>query len=232
MSYYRSQGSNGIPPVLKNLIIINVLVFLAQLVFDNNYQLTDKLALHPLDKSPYVDNVTFKPYQLFTHLFTHGGFTHLLFNMIGLYVFGNVLENLWGGKRFLFCYLLSGLGAAALHLAVQHFRFEHYGTMVDTARGARLYMASLAPSVGASGAVMGILAAFAYLFPNTPMLIFPIPFPIKMVYLALIYVGIDLFGGLAQSAGDNIAHFAHLGGAITGFILVLLWNKTNKKTFY
>lgn len=204
------------------------------MVFDNSYQLTDKLALHPIDKSPYpnLDKATFKPYQLITHMFAHGGFMHILFNMFGLYVFGSVLERIWGGKRFLFCYLLSGLGAAALHLAVQHFRFEHYSTMLDTERGVRLYVASLSSSVGASGAVMGILAAFAYLFPNTPMLIFPFPFPIKMVYLAIIYVGIDLFGGLAQSSGDNVAHFAHLGGAITGFILVLIWNKTNKKTFY
>lgn len=220
--------------MLKNLIILNALVFLAQAVFDNSYHLTQKLMLYPVDVSPYTNlqNPSFHPYQLFTHMFAHGGFTHLLFNMFGLYVFGSVLERVWGSKRFLFCYLMSGLGAAVLHLAVQHFRFEHYSGMVDTARGARLYVSSLAPALGASGAVMGILAAFAYLFPNTPMLIFPFPFPIKMVYLAIIYVGIDLFGGLAQSSGDNVAHFAHLGGAITGFILVLIWNKTNKKTLY
>lgn len=230
MSYSRQQGGMSLPPVVKNLIILNALVFLAQTVFDNSHQLTARLALHP------IDSPNFKPYQLVTHMFSHGGFTHILFNMIGLYVFGSILENVWGGKRFLFCYLLAGLGAAALHLLVQHLRLIQFSAedieAIKQLASEQRFHKTMLPAVGASGAVMGLLAAFAYLFPNTPMLIFPFPFPIKAVYMALIYVGIDLFGGLGSFAGDNIAHFAHLGGALTGFILVLVWNKTNKKTFY
>jgi membrane associated rhomboid family serine protease len=230
MSIYRQQGGINLPPVVKNLIILNALVLLAQLVFDGNYQLTDKLALHP------INSPNFSPYQLLTHMFTHGGFTHLLFNMIGLYVFGSTLENKWKGKRFLFCYMLAGLGAAFLHLLVQHLRLVQFNQLdiaaIKELAANHKYHATMIPTVGASGAVMGLLAAFAYLFPNTPMMIFPFPVPIKAVYMALIYVGIDLFGGLGNFSGDRIAHFAHLGGALTGFILVFIWNKTNKKTFY
>jgi membrane associated rhomboid family serine protease len=230
MSYYRQQGSNSLTPAVKNLIILNALVLLAQFVFDNNYDLTDKLALHPLE-SP-----NFKPYQLITHMFAHGGFSHILFNMIALFVFGSTLENVWGSKRFLICYLLAGIGAAALHLLVQHFRLASFSRedieVIKQLASEHKYTATMVPTVGASGAVMGTMAAFAYLFPNTPMMIFPIPMPIKAIYMALIYMAIDLFGGFGNFQGDNVAHFAHLGGALTGFILVFVWNKTNKKTLY
>ncbi|MBL7726275.1 MAG: rhomboid family intramembrane serine protease [Dinghuibacter sp.] len=204
-------------PVVKNLIIINALVWLALRVF-NSFPLLLRLSLFPIDRTASYNETIFRfnPYQLITHMFTHWDFTHLLFNMIGLYIFGTILERVWGPKRFLTCYLLAGLGAAALHLLVLYLRGPEYFSF----------------AMGASGAVMGLLAAFAYLFPNTPMLIFPIPVPIKAIYMALGYMAIDLFGGLGNFKGDRIAHFAHLGGAITGFILVLYWNKTNKRTLY
>jgi rhomboid-like protein len=141
-------------------------------------------------------------------------FFHILINMFLLYMFGRVLENVWGAKRFLFFYLACGIGAAAVHLAMQYF------------------MGGDAPAVGASGAVMGVFVAFAYLFPNTEMMIIPIPIPIKAKWLVLAYVAFDLFGGFGNISGDNIAHFAHLGGALTGFIIVFIWNKTNRKTLY
>ncbi len=188
-------------PVVLNLIIINALVFVAQMVLDKTMNFTDMIALYPYDSG------LFKPYQLVTHMFAHGGFFHILFNMYALWMFGSVLERVWGPKRFLIFYLACGLGAAVAQMFIGQ------------------------PAIGASGAVMGLLAAFAYLFPNTQFYILPFPFPIKAKYMVAIYAAIDLFGGLHPGATDNIAHFAHLGGLVMGFILVIIWNKTNKKTF-
>jgi membrane associated rhomboid family serine protease len=191
-------------PVVLNLIIINVLVFLVQMIFDGEDKIiTGTLALYPYNSG------LFKPYQLVSHLFTHGGLPHILFNMYALWMFGTALERAWGPKRFLIFYLICGLGAACAQLF-----------LTDSA------------AVGASGAIMGLLAGFAYLFPNTEFFIIPIPFPIKAKYMVAIYAAIDLFGGFHPGGADNIAHFAHLGGLVMGFILVLFWNKTNKKTFY
>lgn len=208
MSNFRYTRPDAFPPITKNLIIINALVFVAQNLFDRQYGVTARLALWPIG-SPF-----FQPYQIATHMFTHGGITHILFNMFALWMFGRVLENIWGPKRFLLFYFICGVGAAALHLGVQ------YAT------------GSGAPAVGASGAIMGVMAAFAYLFPNTELYIMFIPVPVKAKWAVIGYVLIDLFGGVANISGDNIAHFAHLGGAITGFILVLIWNKTGRKRFY
>ena len=210
MSDFRYYRPDNFPPIVKNLMIINVLVFVAQMMFDKQYSVTAILAMWPID-SPY-----FKPYQIVTHMFTHSptSFGHILFNMFSLWMFGKILENVWGGKRFLLFYLICGIGAAVGHLAVEYFT------------------GGVAPAVGASGAVMGVLVAFAYLFPNTELFILFIPFPIKAKWAAIGYVAIDLFSGIASFSGDNIAHFAHLGGALTGFILVLVWNKGNRRKFY
>lgn len=210
MSDFQYHRPNSFPPIVKNLIILNVLVFLARTMLSPQigYDINMKLGLWPLGTE------VFKPYQIFSHMFAHGGWSHLLFNMFGLWMFGRVLENVWGPKRFLFFYLVSGLGAAAAHLAMQYM------------------MGGYGVAVGASGAIMGIFAAFAYLFPNTELFIMFIPVPIKAKWAVLGMAAIDLFTGMANFSGDNIAHFAHLGGAITGFILVLLWNKTNRKTLY
>lgn len=208
MSDFRYYRPDNFPPIVKNLMIINVLVFVAQMIFDKQYDLTMRLAMWPVD-SPF-----FRPYQIVTHMFSHGSIGHIFFNMFSLWMFGKILENVWGGKRFLLFYLICGIGAAALHLAVEYF------------------MGGIAPAVGASGAVMGVLVAFAYLFPNTELFILFIPFPIKAKWAAIGYVAIDLFSGVASFSGDNIAHFAHLGGALTGFILVLFWNKGNRRKFY
>lgn len=190
-------------PVVLNLIIINALIFLAQSLFDGeDAKITSWLALWP------VNSGFFKLHQLITHMFAHGGIGHILFNMFALWSFGSWLERIWGGKKFLFFYMACGLAAAV----------------------AQLFLSN-APAVGASGAIMGLFAAFAYLFPNTELFMFPIPFPIKAKYAVAGMAAIDLFGGV-YPAGSNIAHFAHLGGVLMGFILVLYWNKTNKQTFY
>jgi membrane associated rhomboid family serine protease len=208
MSYFRNYRQEAFPPVIKWLIIVNAAVFLAQNIWDRSFGLTERLALWPIG-SPF-----FQAYQVFTHMFTHGSVPHILFNMFTLWMFGKILENIWGAKRFLNFYLLSGIGAAAVHLAVQYL------------------MGGGAPAVGASGAIMGVMVAFAYLFPNTELFILFIPFPVKAKWAVIGYVLIDLFSGVANVSGDNVAHFAHLGGALTGFILVLLWNKTNRRKFY
>ncbi len=206
MSYNSYRPSQSATPVVLNLIIINAIVFVAQLVFDKTGGetgwLTNKLALYSYDTG------LFKPYQLVTHMFAHGGFFHILFNMYALWIFGSVLEKTWGPKRFLIFYFVCGLAAGL----------------------AQMFLVSQGAAIGASGAVMGLLAAFAYTFPNVQFYILPIPFPIKAKYLAAIYAAIDIFGGF--SGGDNVAHFAHLGGLIAGFILVILWNKTDKKSRY
>ncbi len=220
MSDFQNTRPDRFPPIVKNLLIINVLVWIAQLIYDKKdgltMFLTQKLALFP------IDDPEFRPYQVATHMFAHSTYTaqgnivffHILFNMFGLYMFGRILENVWGAKRFLIFYLACGVGAAITHLAMQYI------------------MGGNAAAVGASGAVMGIFVAFAYLFPNTELMIIPIPVPIKAKWVALVYILIDLFGGIGQMQGDNIAHFAHLGGALTGFIIVFFWNKTNRKTLY
>ena len=215
MSDFKYYRPNNFPPIVKNLIIINVLVWLAQVTLDRQLNLTDILALYP------IDSPEFKPYQIATHMFAHAAivgrsivFYHILFNMFALWMFGKVLENVWGPKRFLLFYLICGVGAAVVHLIVEQV----------TGGGSA--------AVGASGAIMGIFAAFAYLFPNTQLFILFIPFPIKAKWAVLGLAAMDLFGGVARFSGDNIAHFAHLGGALTGFILVLIWNKTDRKKFY
>lgn len=212
MSNVRFRPVNSFPPIVKNLIIINVLAWLAQLTLDRQYQITGHGALWPVN-SPF-----FEPYQVFTSMFLHSPSVdtiyHILFNMLGLYMFGRVLESVWGGKRFLLFYLICGLGAAGAHLLMQY------------------YMGNGVPAIGASGAIMGVLVAFAYLFPNVQLLIMPIPFPIRAKWAVLGYAVIDLIGGLGNIKGDDIAHFAHLGGAITGFIILLIWNKTNRRTLY
>lgn len=234
MSEFRYTRPNNFPPVVKNLIIINVLVFVAQITLDSQYHITEKLMLYPV----MFDE--FKPYQIFTHLFAHSPqmIFHIVFNMFGLWMFGRILENVWGAKRFLFFYLACGLGAAALHMLIQYLRYDHIMEQVKAALAAgdmvtasHIY-SELGPALGASGAVMGIFIAFGYLFPNTELYIMLLPIPIKAKWVMIGLVAIDLFGGVARVSGDNIAHFAHLGGAITGFIIVFIWNKTNRKTLY
>jgi membrane associated rhomboid family serine protease len=203
---YNNYGNRVQPrtPIVLNLIIINGLVFIAQMVLDKSMDLTNMLALYPYNSG------LFKPYQLVTHMFAHGSFLHILFNMYGLWMFGTILERTWGHKRFLIFYLVCGLAAGI----------------------AQALLVENSAAIGASGAVMGLLGAFGYLFPNTQFFIIPFPFPIKAKYLVAIVAAIDIFGGFHPGGADNIAHFAHLGGLVMGLLLVIIWNKTNKKTFY
>ena len=211
MSNVRFSPSGSFSPVVKNLVIINVLVFLAQAIFDKQYQLTEKFTLQPVisndlkealrQTAPDVHIPHFSPYQIFTHMFTHAPmpmFYHILFNMLVLWMFGRVLENVWGSKRFLTFYLVCGVGAAVFHLLMQYLRAEYFllpAVLNVDQVGFDKYGGALAGAVGASGAIMGVMAAFAYLFPNTPLYIMFLPIPIKAKWAILGYVAIDLFGG-------------------------------------
>lgn len=239
MSDFRYYRPDNFPPIVKNLIIINVLVFIAQATLN----ITDYIQLYPVMPEQlhdilvrsrlFTEEQKFQPYQIATHMFAHGGMMHIFFNMFGLWMFGKVLENVWGGKRFLLFYLVCGVGAAITHLAIQYFRCQELLDVVMAGNSdPGSLLGAVAPAVGASGAIMGIFAAFAYLFPNTELYIMFIPVPVKAKWAVLGLAAIDLFGGVANVSGDNVAHFAHLGGAVTGFILVLIWNKTDKKRFY
>jgi rhomboid-like protein len=169
-------------------------------------------------------------------MFAHSPQTlfHIVFNMFTLWMFGKVLENVWGGPRFLLFYFACGLGAAALHLGVQYLRCQELlaSFTAGDAVAIQQQLGAVSPALGASGAVMGVMVAFAYLFPNTELFIMFIPVPVKAKWAMLGLAAIDLFGGVASVSGDNIAHFAHLGGALTGFLMVLYWNKTNRRSLY
>jgi rhomboid-like protein len=205
-------------PVVFNLLIINGLVFLAQ-------QFLTATGINEWGPLYGYKSDFFKPYQLITHMFMHGGIAHILFNMFGLWMFGSILEKAWGSKKFLIFYMLCGIVAGAAEMFVLKDVLKY-----DAVLGQNILY--LGQAVGASGAIMGVMAAFAYLFPNTPLYVMFIPVPVKAKFVIPAFILIDLFGGLYKIPGDNIAHFAHLGGALTGFILVLIWNKTNRKTFY
>ena len=218
-----------IPVVTKNLIAINVLMFLALLAFERSgIDLNNLLGLH-LFLAP-----DFRPYQLVTYMFMHGGFTHILFNMYAVWVFGSILERVWGSSRFLLFYIVTGVGAGLVQELVQYLYFSmnlaQY-TQVNMGGGLIVPMAeylNLWTTVGASGAVYGILLAFAMTFPNEQLFMIPFPFPIKAKYFVMIFGALELFTGLSNNVGDNVAHFAHLGGMVFGIVLILYWRKKGK----
>lgn len=238
MAEFRPGGFQVLPVIIKNLLIINGLVFLAQMTFQNTgtFSMENIFALHD------VRSVYFRPHQLISYMFLHGDFTHILFNMFALWMFGSVLENHWGPKRFLIFYLLCGIGAGILHLGVLYYentllirdftvqapflsepeydrRFLELSFRINTA------------TLGASGSVFGCLAAFGYLFPNSLIYLYFF-IPIKAKWFVIMYGAMELYLGVRNSAGDNVAHWAHLGGALIGFLLVLYWNKTRRRHFY
>jgi membrane associated rhomboid family serine protease len=229
MTEFRPGGFQVIPPVIKNLVIFNALVFLAQQVFPS---MDNLFALHD------IHSVYFRPYQLITHLFMHGSIEHILFNMFALWMFGSILENVWGGKKFLVFYILCGLGSAVLHLLVLYHQMaplmEEFQLLPPEQQQDLLYSATFRvneATIGASGAIFGCLAAFGYLFPNSLIYLYFFV-PIKAKWFVLGYAAMELFFGIRNSAGDNVAHWAHLGGAIVGLILVIYWNRSNRRNFY
>lgn len=196
--------------VVKHLLIINVIVFFgAQVLLGTNQNI---LYLY------YPQSEFFKPYQLVTHMFMHGGTGHLIFNMLSLFFLGPLIEYTWKSKRFLFYYLFCGFGAMLTHMAVWYLEFQQ----LPAADFNMLMMHPGVAVVGASGAIYGVFIAIAMLFPNVKlMLLFP-PIPIKAKYLALGLIAYDLISGLG-GFNTGVAHFAHLGGALFGFLLIMYW---------
>ncbi|MFI5451978.1 rhomboid family intramembrane serine protease [Pedobacter sp. UC225_61] len=235
-----------IPPVVKNLLIINVIFFVATWVFkQQGIDLAEILGAH------YFDSPKFGIWQPITYMFMHADITHIFFNMFGLFMFGGILESRWGAKRFINFYLITGLGALALQWGVQAFElYQVTGSVINhgnlpldllamdrynpqlfsEANSVKIASIYFGTMVGASGAVFGIMTAFAMLYPNVELYLMFIPVPVKAKYFIPIYIVIELFLGVARIQGDSVAHFAHLGGALIGFILVKLWK--DKNTFY
>lgn len=213
---------NNITPVVKNLLIINILVYFGANMLSNSINpdfIDEYLAVH------YPASEYFKPVQLVTYMFMHGSLMHIFFNMLGLYMFGPPVEYVWGPKRFLTYYFATGFGALILDFAVKFYQLNYTDltpieamNIVDT------------PMVGASGALFGVLAAYGYLFPNNIIMpLFP-PIPMKAKYFVLIYGAIELYAGISNlnDFSSNIAHFAHVGGALFGILMILYWNGGGK----
>ncbi|MEH3111865.1 rhomboid family intramembrane serine protease [Pedobacter terrae] len=234
-----------IPPVVKNLLIINILFFVATYLL-TTLHLDDRLAVY------YFDSPKFQIWQPISYMFMHGGIAHIFFNMFALYSFGSILESRWGGKKFIIFYFITGLGALALQWAVQAyevhqiigsatnngkinltalFQGEFNTKQLTMAQAVTLRSIYFGGMVGASGAIFGLLVAFGMLYPNAELLIMFIPVPVKAKYIIPIYILVELSLGVAQFEGDSIAHYAHLGGALIGFILVKIWKDKND-TFY
>ncbi len=225
---------SNLSPVVKNLLIINVICFVGSLIFEPTTRLFGVY---------YPDAPFFKPWQPITYMFMHGGISHLFFNMFALVMFGSIIEQMFGSKRFLNYYLICGLGALALQYGVQAFEVQHIAgtfrassymdfnmaqnrvsTQLNISQGDFDTLASIygTPMVGASGAIFGLLLAFAYLFPNMPLYFMFIPVPIKAKYFVGAYILIEIYLGFNNS-GSSIAHLAHVGGALFGFILIKAW---------
>ncbi|WP_257666598.1 rhomboid family intramembrane serine protease [Parapedobacter tibetensis] len=230
-----SSPFTGLPPVVKNLLIINIICFLGTMIFD---QATRFFGVY------YPDSPFFKIWQIITYMFMHGGFAHIFFNMFALFMFGPILEQVLGAKRFINYYLITGLGALVLQFGVQALEvYQITGTIsasqwlrFDMLEGMvygnhpsltqedfnKLVSVYNTPMVGASGAIYGLLIAFGFLFPNTPLMLIFLPVPIKAKYFIPVMILIELFLGVSRT-GSSIAHFAHLGGALFGFLLIKLW---------
>jgi membrane associated rhomboid family serine protease len=269
MSLFGSGRGLSLPPVVKNIILINIILYVATVLFGDAPDgfMVRHLALHSV-RSPL-----FEPHQIVTHIFMHGSVTHIFFNMFAVFMFGRILEQLWGSKKLLIFYTITGLGAAFVHLTVNYFQVNHMLDLVNqfnhspnynlfdqiinkylggppsealksfkqewfykpddasfipqardiVSRVAEMYIDI--PTVGASGAVFGLLIAFAMMFPDVELMLIFLPIPIKAKYFVPFYALAELFFGVAGFKGDNIAHFAHLGGALFGFILVRIWKR-------
>ena len=192
---------NNIPKAVKHIIIINILMLV--LTYLNNPLMSKWFALNPI-------SFIWKPWQLVTYMFMHGGFGHLFFNMYTLFIFGSVLENVWGTKKFLTFYFVPGIGAALVNIGVQYLT------------------GSFALTVGASGAIYGILMGYAMLYPDSRLtLLFP-PVSMKAKWFVLIFAGIELLLGISNNPADNVAHFAHLGGLVFAFLLIMFWKKRHR----
>ncbi len=226
MSNFNFRPVRGTPFVVMNIVAINVIFFVAKYLAWSSQQLDLGAMLglyHPF-------NPDFHWYQFLTSMFMHAGFTHILFNMFGVWFFGRMLENVWGAKRFLIYYLICGLGASLIYIGWETFSAVSYYNKFGDGWELIREFPPLSPMVGASGAVFGLLIGAALLFPNSIINIYGV-IPLKLKWLAVIYGAAELYSGYKASEGDHVAHFAHIGGMIFGFILVQIY-KRDKNKFY
>ncbi|MBQ5532163.1 MAG: rhomboid family intramembrane serine protease [Bacteroidales bacterium] len=213
-----------LPNVTKNLLIINTLCYFAMVVVKQafGFDMNDLFGLH------YYQSSHFHPFQFITYMFMHGSFEHLFFNMFALWMFGSVIENYWGGRKYLLYYLMTGIGAAMTHYLVLNHQLQ---AIIPTIDEDKLdYFLSLPNIVGASGSIYGLLLAFGMLFPNDRIYLYFL-FPIKAKWFVLIFGLLELFSGITGTA-DGVAHFAHLGGMVFGIILILLWRRRERMQAY
>jgi membrane associated rhomboid family serine protease len=213
----KSQKMRQLTPIVQRLLFINIAVFAIQ-YFGYEAMIFRWFGLY------YYESPYFQVYQLVTYMFVHGGFRHLFGNMMGLYFLGPILEQVWGEKRFLNYYLITGVGAGVIYMLFKYYDFQQIDPIF-----AENFMQI--PMMGASGSIFGILLAFGYLFPNTELMLFPIPIPIKAKYFVTLYCLYEIYVGIHPVPGDNVAHWAHIGGALIGFGLIKYWEKDRKK-FY
>ena len=210
---------SNLPPGLKNILIVMVLGAMAQTALP-------RIGIDPVQWYLfYPDSDQFRIWQLVTHMFCHGGFSHILFNGIALFSFGIVVEHRLGTNRFLRLFFISGLGAVLIHFLWTAYFVKASTGLFFPNISSDLYQIPYPPMLGASGALYGIMTAFALLYPNESMIFLFIPYPIKAKYLVPVIVAIDVIFGFADLESDNIAHFAHIGGALFGFLFVKIWQK-------
>ena len=231
-----------ISDTVKHLLIINVIMFIGTIAIGDGVLFYDWFAMH------FPKNEAFKPWQIFTHMFMHGGPSHLLFNMFALWMFGTPVEQYLGGKKFLFLYLSAGLGAVALQIGYYYFQYlpmeaqalqlgASHDQIIEVFKDGKVFTAIgqkfneiyFASMVGASGCIMGVMAAFALMSPNAELMMIFLPIPIKAKYFIPGIILIDLISGVSGQSifgYGNIAHFAHVGGAVTGFLVMWYWKKT------
>jgi membrane associated rhomboid family serine protease len=236
---YRPGGFGYLPVVTKNIIIINVIMFLATVVFaTKGINLNRYFGLH------YHLASDFKPHQFITYIFMHGSFSHILFNMFGVFIFGQVLEQVWGPKRYLIFYIITGLGAALAQYVILHFEISKVLEVVNdeiaSSRLSALEKADLINQkfdylnrhviIGASGSLFGLLGGFGMLFPNRQLYLYFL-FPVKAKWLVILYGAFEIFSGIQNNPGDSVAHFAHIGGLLVGVVLVLIWRKESNRYY-
>jgi len=229
MSQYRQSPFANLTPVVKNLLILNIICFIPFIVLsDEGYQ---RLVVYHVGVF-YFNSPFFKPWQIITYMFFHGGWMHILFNMFALFSFGPILEYAIGPKRFFNLYFICGIGAIAFQMLIQAFEVHSLVGSFTIPRDmeisdpvilAKLQAIYAAPVIGASGAIFGLLVAFGMLYPDLELMLLFIPVPVKAKYIIPIYIIIEIISSIGQFAGDNVAHLAHLGGALLGFILIKIW---------
>lgn len=244
------QNNSGfmgsIPIVTRNILIINVIVWFATFLIADIVDINHYLGLY------YFTSEYFYPHQIITSMFAHANFSHMFFNMFAVFMFGRTLESVWGPKRFLTYYMLTGIGAALVQLLIAFIQIQNLEASLSPellngvlTQGAEILregknftnpnaaelniLRNLWSMVGASGAVFGVLVAFGMLFPNVELIMIPIPIPIKAKWFVIGYGALELFMGLSNNPNDNVAHFAHLGGLITGLFIIMYWRSKARR---